>query len=146
VTGGPWHRSENVAFDAFSCATVHSLSEGEPAKWLKNKNLQNHLCDYEPGGREFESLRARQKIFIRSGVAGRVPRFIMYGTCQEWREVAIQATDPRQRGTKRLDQAPGFNSNRFGRTGPWQYQMMSTIHPMRGTNVRSCHHPLRLVS
>jgi hypothetical protein len=35
------------------------LSEGGPAKWLKNKNLQNHLCDYEPGGREFESLRAR---------------------------------------------------------------------------------------
>ena len=35
----PWHRSENVAFDAFSCATVPSLSEGGPAKWLKNKNL-----------------------------------------------------------------------------------------------------------
>jgi len=55
------HRSENVAFDAFSCATVPVLSEGGPAKWLKNKNLQNHLCDYEPGGREFESLRARAK-------------------------------------------------------------------------------------
>jgi hypothetical protein len=46
------HRSENVAFDAFSCATVPVLSEGGPAKWLKNKNLQNHLCDYESGGRE----------------------------------------------------------------------------------------------
>ena len=46
------HRSENVALDAFSCATVSVLSEGGPAKWLKNKNLQNHLCDYEPGGRE----------------------------------------------------------------------------------------------
>jgi hypothetical protein len=52
----PWHRSENVAFDAFSCATVPVLSEGGPAKWLKNKNLQNHLCDYEPGGREFDNL------------------------------------------------------------------------------------------
>jgi hypothetical protein len=30
---------------------VPVLSEGGPAKWLKNKNLQNHLCDYEPGGR-----------------------------------------------------------------------------------------------
>ena len=56
--GGTWHRSENVAFDAVSCATVPVLSEGGPAKWLKNKNLSNHLCDYEPGGREFESLRA----------------------------------------------------------------------------------------
>jgi hypothetical protein len=56
------HRSENVAFDAVSCATVRVLSEGGPAKWLKNKNLQNHLCDYEPGGREFESLRAHQLI------------------------------------------------------------------------------------
>jgi hypothetical protein len=56
------HRSENVAFDAVSCATVPVLSEGEPAKWLKNKNLQSHLCDYEPGGREFESLRARISI------------------------------------------------------------------------------------
>ena len=37
------------------------LSEGGPAKWLNNKNLQNHLCDYEPGGREFESLRARTR-------------------------------------------------------------------------------------
>ena len=35
----PWHRSENVAFDAFSRATVPVLSEGGPAKWLKNKNL-----------------------------------------------------------------------------------------------------------
>ena len=34
-----WHRSENVAFDAFSCATVPVLREGGPAKWLKNKNL-----------------------------------------------------------------------------------------------------------
>jgi hypothetical protein len=59
VTGGPWHRSENVAFDSVSCATVPSLSEGGPAKWLKNKNLLNHHRDYEPGGREFESLRAR---------------------------------------------------------------------------------------
>jgi hypothetical protein len=31
---------------------------------LKNKNLSNHLCDYEPGGREFESLRARQKFVV----------------------------------------------------------------------------------
>jgi hypothetical protein len=29
---------------------------------LKTKNLQNHLCDFEPEGREFESLRARQSI------------------------------------------------------------------------------------
>jgi len=49
-----WHRSENVAFDAFSCATVPVSSEGGPAKWLKNKNLSNHHRDYEPGGREFE--------------------------------------------------------------------------------------------
>jgi hypothetical protein len=60
MTGGPRHRSENVAFDAVSCATVPVLREGGPAKWLKNKNLPNHLCDYEPGGREFESLRAHQ--------------------------------------------------------------------------------------
>jgi hypothetical protein len=52
-------RSENVAFGAFSCATVPIASEGGPAKWLKIKNLSNHLCDFEPGGREFESLRAR---------------------------------------------------------------------------------------
>jgi hypothetical protein len=58
MTGGPRHRSENVAFDAVSCATVPVLREGGPAKWLKNKNLQIHLCDYEPGGRGFESLRA----------------------------------------------------------------------------------------
>jgi hypothetical protein len=60
AAGQAWQRSENVALDAFSCATVPVLSEGGPAKWLKNKNLQNHLCDYEPGGREFESLRAHQ--------------------------------------------------------------------------------------
>ena len=35
---GTEHRSENVAFDAVSCATVPVLSEGGPAKWLKNKN------------------------------------------------------------------------------------------------------------
>ena len=62
VDGDDWHRSENVALDAFSCATVPVLSEGGPAKWLKIKNLQNHLRDYEPGGREFESLRAHQFI------------------------------------------------------------------------------------
>ena len=39
VDGGDWHRSENVALDAFSCATVPVLSEGGPAKWLKNKSL-----------------------------------------------------------------------------------------------------------
>jgi hypothetical protein len=56
------HRSENVAFDAFSCATVPVLSEGGPAKWLKIKNLSIHHRDYEPGGREFESLRAHHSI------------------------------------------------------------------------------------
>jgi hypothetical protein len=65
------HRSENVAFDAFSCATVPVLSEGGPAKWLKNKNLQNRLCDYEPGGREFESLRAHQLINGQSIIVSR---------------------------------------------------------------------------
>src|SRR5208282_1570133 len=55
-----WHRSENVAFDAFSCATVPVSSEGGPAKWLKNKNLSNHHRDFEPGGRRFESVRARR--------------------------------------------------------------------------------------
>ena len=35
----PWHRSENETFGAVSCATVPVLSEGGPAKWLKNKNL-----------------------------------------------------------------------------------------------------------
>ena len=55
------HRSENVAFDAISCAAVPVSSEGGPAKWLKNKNLSDHHCDYEPGGREFESLRARHQ-------------------------------------------------------------------------------------
>ena len=33
------HRSKNVAFDAFPCATVPISSEGGPAKWLKIKNL-----------------------------------------------------------------------------------------------------------
>ena len=42
--------------------------------------------------------------------------------------------------------APVFISNRFGRTGAWQYQTMSTIHPISGTSVSSCHHPLRFVS
>jgi len=54
------HRSENVAFDAFSCATVPISTEGGPAKWLKNKNPSNHLCDFEPGGRRFESVRTRK--------------------------------------------------------------------------------------
>src|SRR6202041_3174751 len=49
MTGVIWHRSENIAFDPVSCATVPVSSEGGPAKWLKNKNLQNHLCDCEPG-------------------------------------------------------------------------------------------------
>jgi hypothetical protein len=39
VAGDAWHRSENVAFGAVSCATVPVSSEGGPAKWLKNKNL-----------------------------------------------------------------------------------------------------------
>jgi hypothetical protein len=52
------HRSENVAFDAFSCATMPILSEGGPDKWLKIKNLYNHHRDYEPGGREFDNLGA----------------------------------------------------------------------------------------
>jgi hypothetical protein len=54
--GDAWHRSKNVAFDAISCAMVPVLGEGGPAKWLKIKNLENHLCDYEPGGREFDNL------------------------------------------------------------------------------------------
>jgi hypothetical protein len=57
-----WHRSKNAAFDALSCTTVPVSREGGPAKWLKNKNLSNHHRDYEPGGREFESLRARHQI------------------------------------------------------------------------------------
>jgi len=32
---------------------------------LKTKNLENHLCDYELGGREFESLRARHLFTTR---------------------------------------------------------------------------------
>jgi hypothetical protein len=52
------HRSENVAFDAFSCATMPILSEGGPDKWLKIKNLYNHHRDYEPVGREFDNLGA----------------------------------------------------------------------------------------
>jgi hypothetical protein len=39
AAGDTWQRSENVALDAISCATVPVLSEGGPAKWLKNKNL-----------------------------------------------------------------------------------------------------------
>ena len=38
AAGDAWHRSENVAFDALSCATVPISSEGRPAKWLKIKN------------------------------------------------------------------------------------------------------------
>ena len=63
------HRSENVAFDAVSCATVRVLSEGGLAKWLKNKNLENHLCDFEPGGRRFESVRARFSHLVLPGRA-----------------------------------------------------------------------------
>ena len=63
-------RSENVAFDAFSCATVPISSEGGPAKWLKIKNLSNHRGDFEPGGREFESLRAGIRPRVRSGHMG----------------------------------------------------------------------------
>jgi hypothetical protein len=55
-------RSKYVAFGAFSCATVPVLSEGGPAKLLKNKNLSNHPCAFELGGRGFESLRARNMI------------------------------------------------------------------------------------
>ena len=43
----PDERSKNVALGAVSCAFVPILSEGGPAKWLKNKNLSNHLCDFE---------------------------------------------------------------------------------------------------
>jgi hypothetical protein len=71
------HRSENVAFDAVTCATVPILSEGGPAKWLKNKNLSNHLCDYEPGGREFESLRAHHLIKVLTGRSVPGPRFFL---------------------------------------------------------------------
>ena len=53
-------RSKNVAFDAFWCALVPVSREGGPANWLKDKDLLNHRGAYEPGGREFESLRARQ--------------------------------------------------------------------------------------
>jgi hypothetical protein len=55
----PNQRSKNVAFGAFSCATVPVLSEGGPAKLLKNKNLSSHPCAFELGGRRFESVRAR---------------------------------------------------------------------------------------
>jgi hypothetical protein len=36
--------------------------------WLKIMSLQNHRCDFEPGGREFESLRARKSIKNLSAV------------------------------------------------------------------------------
>jgi hypothetical protein len=36
IPAANWHRSENVALDAFSCATVPISSEGGLAKWLKN--------------------------------------------------------------------------------------------------------------
>ncbi len=36
--------------------------EGGPAKWLINKDLQFHFRDFEPGGRRFESVRARFRI------------------------------------------------------------------------------------
>ena len=65
-------RSENVVLDAFSCAIVPELEEGGPSKWLKLKNLQHHSRAYEPGGREFESLRARQLTRVYSGDIGNV--------------------------------------------------------------------------
>lgn len=64
------HRSENVAFDAVSCTTVPISREGGPAKWLKIQNLENHLCDFEPEGRELESLRARHLSKVYSGHIG----------------------------------------------------------------------------
>jgi hypothetical protein len=54
------HCSENVAFDAVSCATVPDSREGGLAKWLKIKNLENHLCDYEPGGSGTSTQMANQ--------------------------------------------------------------------------------------
>jgi hypothetical protein len=64
------HRSKNVAFDAFSCATVPTSSKGGPAKLLKIKNRSNHHSDFEPGGRGFESLRAHHQIKVHSGHMG----------------------------------------------------------------------------
>jgi hypothetical protein len=56
------HRSENVALDAVSCATVPSSSEGGPAKWLKNKNLEIIFAtaNQEAGS---SNLSGRTKIF-----------------------------------------------------------------------------------
>ena len=59
-------RSENVAFGAFWCAFMPLFREGGPAKWLINKDLQFHFRDFEPGGRRFESVRARSNTLVKS--------------------------------------------------------------------------------
>ena len=40
--------------------------EGGPVKWLINKDLQFHFRDFEPGGRRFESVRARSNTLVKS--------------------------------------------------------------------------------
>jgi hypothetical protein len=47
---------------------VPVLGEGGPAKLLKNKNLSIHHIDFEPGGRPFESGRARKEYIIKTSV------------------------------------------------------------------------------
>ena len=55
----PNERSENVAFGA---PFMPLFREGGPAKWLIKIDLQFHYRDFEPGGRRFESVRARHEI------------------------------------------------------------------------------------
>jgi hypothetical protein len=73
VGAEPQERSVNVAFGAFSCAFMPVASEGGPANWLKNKELLDHQRAYEPGGREFESLRARQFSQLLGRASTRLP-------------------------------------------------------------------------
>jgi hypothetical protein len=72
----PQERSENVASGASTCALVPISNEDGPANLLKTQNFKMHQRAYEPEGREFESLRARQSIKY----LGDFPKCLVDGT------------------------------------------------------------------
>src|SRR5258708_9684902 len=64
---GQIERSADSTIGARTCPLVPDSSEGGPAKWLKIKNLENHSFAFEPGGRRFETVQARELQRVRSG-------------------------------------------------------------------------------
>ena len=51
-----------MAFYPTGSPNIYLFREGDPAKWLINKDLQVHFRDFEPGDRRFESVRARHEV------------------------------------------------------------------------------------